>query len=238
MALKTLIGEPLREALRRQGWDVEKPSVGRDSNVRRVALMRDLGIETVLDVGANVGHYGQDLRRSGYTGRIVSVEPLSGAYARLVAAAAQDPSWNTLRLALGANDGEAQINIADDEVWSSLLPRDGATRTQRNSSSKRETIRTARLDSLEVLDGTPTWLKLDVQGYELEALEGAERSLPQISAVECEMSVEPFYEGQPSIRQVIDVLDDQGFRLTAVDNGHVRRDSGRAMWIDGIFIRA
>ena len=84
--------------------------------------------------------------------------------------------------------------------------------------------------------GSRTWLKLDVQGFELHVLRGATASLRSIVAIESEISLEPFYEGQPTARQMIDALDDHGFALAVVGNGWIR-DSGRARWMDGTFVR-
>ena len=230
---KTLVGGRVRDYLRGQGWQVEKP----DATGRRSLVLASLGITTVLDVGANVGRYGRTLRESGYRGRLVSFEPLTKPQAVLGAAAAADPLWDTMQVAVSDEDGTAEINVASADVWSSLLPTHEDSSTEHARTTATETVRTAQLDSLDVLDGTPTWLKLDVQGFELHALRGAERSLPRIAGVECEMVLETFYEGQASVRDVIDFLYDHGFRLVAVDNGHVRPSTGRAMWIDGLFVR-
>jgi FkbM family methyltransferase len=237
MSLTTFVGEQLRSALRSRGWIVEKPEPQNDARARRGRLLRSLGVGTVLDVGANAGRYGRQLRAFGYTRRIVSFEPLSGPQAELRAAAAASPPWEVRQLAVSDVDGEAEINVAPDDVWSSLLPSSDRAATPKVAATSTEAVRTARLDSLDELDETPTWLKLDVQGFELHALRGAQQSLARIVGIECEMSVEPFYDGQPTIPDVVNVLDGHGFHLVAVDNGHVRQDTGCAMWIDGVFVR-
>jgi FkbM family methyltransferase len=237
LTVRTAVGEGVRGLLRRRGWIVEKPSARTDEALRRARLLADARIATVLDVGANVGTYGRELRAHGYGGRIVSFEPLSGAYAKLRAAAASDPRWETQQLALGEEDGSAELNVSTEDVWSSMLPRDDRATTENLAYVGTETVRTARLDSLDVLDGAPTWLKLDVQGFELQVLRGAAGSLGPVAGVECEMSLEPFYEGQPSVRELVDALDDLGFRLAATSNGFVRA-TGRPMWLNGVFLRA
>jgi FkbM family methyltransferase len=234
--VRTAVGETVRGLLRRRGWIVEKPSARTDEALRRARLLADLRIATVLDVGGNVGTYGRELRVHGYGGRIVSFEPLSDAYARLRAAAAGDPGWETQQLALGEQDGSAELNVSAADAWSSMLPRDDRATTTNLTYVGAETVRTARLDSLDILDGTPTWLKLDVQGFELHVLRGASESLASVAGVECEMSLEPFYEGQPTVRELIDALDDHGFRLAATSNGFVRA-TGRPMWLNGVFLR-
>ena len=89
---------------------------------RRRKLMERLGINLVLDVGANNGGYASELRRSGYRGRIWSYEPLSEAFAELSKSAARDDLWKTVNCACGAKAGSARINVAKNSVSSSLLP--------------------------------------------------------------------------------------------------------------------
>src|SRR5436190_1656211 len=88
----------------------------------RVAAMLDhFGLDTVLDVGANIGQYATALRASGYRGRIVSCEPLSDAFAHLQRRAARDPAWAVRQTAVGSEVGTAQINISANSFSSSLL---------------------------------------------------------------------------------------------------------------------
>lgn len=233
MSLKTRI----RALAARRGIVLDRESVDNSAAMRRQRLLASLRADVVLDVGANVGVYARELRRYGYAGRIVSLEPLSGAYGRLETAATGDQAWSTRRVALGDADGTAEINISASDPWSSLLPThpdaDDPWRLERVGT---ETVRTARLDSMPEILGSRTWLKLDVQGFELHVLRGATASLRSIVAIESEISLEPFYEGQPTVRQMVDALDDHGFALAVVGNGWIR-DSGRARWMDGTFVR-
>jgi FkbM family methyltransferase len=233
MSLKTRI----RDLAASRGIVFDRESVDNSAAMRRQRLLASLNADVVLDVGANVGVYGQELRRYGFEGRIVSLEPLSQAYARLAAAASGDGAWSTQQVALGDEDGTAEINISASDPWSSLLPaHPEASEPERLKRVGTETVRTARLDSMPEVLGRRTWLKLDVQGFELHVLRGATESLQTVVAIESEISLEPFYEGQPTAREMIDALDDHGFVLAVVGNGWIR-DSGRARWMDGTFTR-
>ena len=82
----------------RAGFDVTRDSFKH----RFVHQLRQHGVETVLDVGANAGQFGKLLRQSRFRGRIHSVEPLRAAYQVLEATAAGDPLWTVQRAAVSA----------------------------------------------------------------------------------------------------------------------------------------
>ena len=90
-----------------------------DPHLLRAGLLKAEGIDGVLDGGANVGQYGQTLRRYGYRGSILSLEPGSAAFAALQERGANDRSWDALRIALGASNGEASLGLSANSVSSS-----------------------------------------------------------------------------------------------------------------------
>ena len=79
----------------------------------------------MLDVGANDGAFGRELRADGYQGRIVSFEPTSAAFAALAAGCREDPRWEPVNVALGSDEGRATINLSRNSSSSSLLDMDG-----------------------------------------------------------------------------------------------------------------
>lgn len=54
-------------------------------------VVRDLGINVVLDVGANVGQFAHALRGIGFAGRIISFEPVGRDFAVLRMRMRKDP---------------------------------------------------------------------------------------------------------------------------------------------------
>ena len=88
---------------------------------RRIRLFSHYKINLVFDVGANIGQYACQIRELGYSGRIVSFEPLSAVYRTLVTRADGDPNWDTDNIALGDFDGKTEINISKTSGSSSIL---------------------------------------------------------------------------------------------------------------------
>lgn len=228
-----MIQNPLRPLIRALGY--QKQTIHNNGNFRRAKLLKSLRIETVLDGGASRGQYGERLRSFGYQGRIVSYEPLSSSFSELAIKAAADGNWEARNIALSDVDGSAQLNISTQNTWSSLLPRDDAARSPALEYVGRETVSTSRLDSLDDVRGR-TWLKLDVQGFEMAVLRGAERTLEAVDSIECELMLEAAYAGQATATELMSFIYQHGFRLAAVDNGYIR-PSGRAGWMDWIFVK-
>jgi FkbM family methyltransferase len=209
---------------------------------RRARLLRSLGITLVLDAGANVGGYGAQLRRLGYGSRIVSFEPLADAFAALERAATSDTRWECRRQALGSSNGTTEIHVAANAVSSSLLRiNDRALRSAPQAGYvSTEQVEVTRLDSIWpelAREGDRVWLKLDVQGFELEVLKGAEASLPSIACVQAELSFVPLYHGSPLFLELIEYLAARGFRLAGLEEGHDDVRTGEMLQADGIFVR-
>lgn len=196
-------------------------------------------IGVVLDIGANRGTYAVRLREAGYGGRIESFEPVGAVFAELSAAAAGDPRWNVHQLALGAESAELEINVAAGSSCSSffeLTPdADGAIEGMHMVGRERVPVR--RLDEIGLDLDAPAMAKLDVQGFELQALEGATAILERIGVVEIELSLAQLYAEQPHALDLALWLRDHGFDLVGVDPGQVDPASGYTYEIDGIFVR-
>src|SRR5688500_3901893 len=88
----------VREALT---IDVTRFTAALHPLARRKRLFDGHEIDLLFDVGANVGQYATEMRDLGYTGWIVSYEPLSSAFRELEPLAARDGKWKTIRAGLG-----------------------------------------------------------------------------------------------------------------------------------------
>ena len=222
----------------RAGFDVTRETFKRHF----VHALHQHGIDAVLDIGANVGQFGTALRRAGFRGRIVSVEPLPGAFDALQGASAADPGWTAERAGVGARVGTLTMNVAGNSVSSSALPMldrhaDAAPQSRYVGTEEVEATTVDELVARHGLTPATALLKIDVQGYELPVLEGAAATLERFAAVRTEMSLVALYDGQALLPDLLAHLGGRGFELWMLEPGFVEPGTGRLLQADGIFFR-
>lgn len=210
-------------------------------------FVAELGIRrvsVVFDVGANSGQYATSIRAAGYTGRIVSFEPLSMPFAALERAVASDPAWDSRQCALGDRDVTAPMNVAGNAGQSSsLLPMLDAHRDVLPSANYvgTEEVTLHRLDSVAgdlLLPGDVAFLKLDVQGFERHVIAGAETTVSdRCVGVQLELTFEPLYDGGMLADDAMDLMRSLGFALTGFAPFFFDIRTGRLLQADGVFFR-
>ena len=208
--------------------------------------LRRLRVNCVLDVGANRGQYARKLRRHGYTGRIVSFEPVPHLADVLEEASARDPDWQVVRSALGEQPAEAEIEVAGGQGrMSSLLPPSdfGKSWSDKLGSHGTVTVSVRRLDAmfdqvLEGLDEPRVYLKLDTQGFDLAAFAGAGDRIDDVLGMQSEVSVVPLYEGTPQMTEQLAVYEAAGFELTGMFPVITDRKTMRVIEFDAMMVRA
>ncbi len=207
-------------------------------------LIRRLGVNCVLDVGANIGQYAHRLRRGGYAGRIVSFEPVPAIADKLRDAARDDPDWRVFECALGDTDEEAEINVRPGSM-SSLLPSSefGKDWHDRLREAETQKISVRRLDGLfdEAVDGLHdprVYLKLDTQGYDMQAFAGAGDRLPEIAGMQSEVACVPIYDDMPRLPDQIAAYESAGFEIAGMFPVSLHRATLRVIEFDVTMVRA
>jgi len=197
----------------------------RDFALHLRELLIHLEIDCVLDVGANVGQYHDFLRdKVLYEGTIVSFEPVSHHVDILRERAQADPNWHVEAYALGARDSSLSINVMVSDQFSSFLEPDNSRVHDfdgLNVPCRTETVAVKTVDAVlpalrKQLGFRRPYLKLDTQGFDIEVLEGARRSLHGIPALQSEASVIGIYKGMPGYMDTIRYLGGLGFDITGL----------------------
>jgi FkbM family methyltransferase len=233
----------LKAVARRLGYELMPTKKARQIQAQLITILDRFEISVVLDVGANRGQYGAMLREWGWRGRIVSFEPQALAHAALARRAAADPGWRVApRMALGARDGEVEIEVSAESDMSSILPQSALLREVSPSSAvlRKEAVPLRRLDEVvgpDLTSADRVFLKIDTQGYEPQVLDGAGLLLERLRGIQLEMSLVPIYEGERDFRAQFDDLIAAGFEPYLLLPGYFERKLARQLQVDGVFMR-
>lgn len=169
---------------------------------------------------------------------------------RLVEAFGKDSPIHVVCAAVSNKDGEADLFITRNAKCSSLYPPDEEVMARYPglaiaSLDHVVKIRTVTLSSaLKAVDWSEIhFLKMDVQGAELDVLNGAGTSLDRAVAVVTEVIFQPLYKGQPLAEDIMAKLRCSGFELYrllsqgGLPRPSARRDQMQLLWSDMLFFR-
>jgi len=128
----------------------------------------------VVDAGANIGIYSQFLSlRVGPSGVVHSFEPSPKNFMRLRSATRKLPNVHASQAAVGERSGESELYISDK------LNVDHRTYYAEDSSRRTILVKMVALDDYFRAGERVDLIKMDIQGYELHALQGAKRILEE-----------------------------------------------------------
>jgi FkbM family methyltransferase len=244
MILASWLKRTARKLTQALGYDIRKYHRHQDPSRRLQLSLQRSGVSVLLDVGANIGQFAISIRRAGYGGRIISFEPLSDAYAKLLAASRRDPLWTVApRCALAASNGEMQINVAANSQSSSIL-----NMLERHIAGDpeavyigKEMVITTTLDCF--LDGghdlmdTAIALKIDTQGYEAEVLSGLNKWSESVKVLMVEMSLIELYAGETGFANLFQVIQDRGYHCISIEPGFTDPRTYEVLQVDAVFER-
>jgi FkbM family methyltransferase len=205
----------------------------------------------IVDVGAQIlaweDHIYQPLIASDLSCEVLGFEPLAH---RLRERADKERNVSLTLLPYAIGDGKPHtLHVNNDDGTSSLYPLNPEASRNLEGLDTLYTVRTERLATRRLDDVLPQrpvhFLKLDIQGFELRALEHAVDTLFRTAVVHCEVEFYPLYVGQPLFPQVHSFLTVHGFefidlvkptRLSpAVPSG--RKGPERLVFADAVFFR-
>jgi FkbM family methyltransferase len=195
--------------------------------VEHAAAIRRVSPKTLIDVGANKGQFSLMARKLFPEIEIHAFEPLDKErelFEKLVRKPAR-----IYPVALGRVSGAADFFVASRADSSSLLQLTESQKMAYGVDTKRSsTVQVARLPDVIDLASLrrPIFLKLDVQGGELEVLRGAESSLSLIDVIYCEASFVELYKGQPLAGEIAAYLVARDFIFRGVFNQSVTTKFG------------
>jgi len=198
----------------------------------REARKRGLTLRYALDGGAHVGEWSLMLERIFPGIRVMMVEPRAECQAPLAAVVAALSGAVRVDALLGESHGKATFHAAGTQS-SVLLDHKG----QSFGTSEEKAVTT--IDTLVQEHHWPhlDLIKLDLQGYELKALAGAETMLRVCQAVVLEVSFVSFQQGMPLAIDVFEFMKQAGFVIYDILALTHRPLDGRMGQADVFFLR-
>ncbi len=190
---------------------------------------------SVMDIGAGWGEFTEICQTVFPAARYLAVEPLEEYRSAQDALLRKCQGVSFVTAAAAAKPGTVTLHVHPDLVGSSLyqeLDLGGANGVPR-------VVRAVTLDNLAAEFGLarPFLLKLDVQGAELDVLEGAKTILPAAEYVLLEVSLFHFFEGGLVLADVVDFMQSHGLVAYDVIGPQYRPLDGALSQLDIGFVR-
>ena len=178
--------------------------------------------QVIYDVGANVGTWTL-LAKALYPDALVhAFEPLPMHIEKFQQMTKGLAGVRIHEIGLGSCPTRTTMKVTDFSDASSLLPLTETGKQQWHLQQVAEIpVQIERLDDWVSSNNLPSpdLIKMDVQGFELEVLRGAERCLTQAKWVLLEASFKSFYKGQCRFDQLVAFLASAGFQVSAFGQG-------------------
>jgi FkbM family methyltransferase len=177
---------------------------------------------TVIDIGANKGQFTLITRHILPKAKIISFEPLASPANKFDSLFNNDSNVIFYRSAIGPEKKSSLIHVSKRNDSSSLLPI-GIGQSNifpGTDESHTEKVKVAPLHHfLQKNDFVPpVFVKIDVQGYELQVLKGCDELTHLFNYIYVECSFMELYEKQALAHEVITFLNSRSFHLKGIYN--------------------
>lgn len=209
------------------------------AGVEHKKVLRLLGnINHVIDIGANRGQFSLVARNVFPCARIDSFEPLPAPFEKFKYIFCSDNLTTIYPFAVSSKSCEATIHISSRDDSSSLLPISKNQTSIFPGTDECETrvvvckLLSDLINQDDIKD--PALLKIDVQGFELDVLQGCSNIIEKFKYIYVECSFIELYEGQAFIDDVIKFLHRFEFSFKGIYNVHYDA-SGMAVQADFLF---
>jgi FkbM family methyltransferase len=193
----------------------------------------------VIDIGINIGQFLHLAYRLWPEAKIIGVEPTADLADRMASLFKDDARVVVEASAASDHAGEATFHITKNSQNSSLLepsdsfvadrPDDGLLRT--------ETVQLRRMDDILKNEAGPFFVKIDVQGAEMDVLRGFGDRLADIKTLIVEAPFEEAYDGAGGFDDIYRYLADRGMDYAGPLGTLTSKKTGRVRQEDAVFVK-
>jgi FkbM family methyltransferase len=185
----------------------------------------------IFDVGAHAGEFTKLCRQIWPTAKLTCFEVLPHRVKELQSWCARDGNADVIESLLGA-EAKRAAPLHEMESASSVLEEHISQASLTRFYPMKTIDEIVRSRSI----AAPDLLKLDVQGYELEVLKGAQSALGQLSVILAEINLIDIHKNVPLLDDIVIFMRDRGFVAYDIC-GLTRRPLDKALWqADFIFV--
>jgi FkbM family methyltransferase len=195
---------------------------------------------TIFDVGGYHGLISIAYHNLFPQSNVYTFEPFEESFHILEKNIQDYPSIKPYKVALSDKIGENSLHINQSAATNSLLAssKTGSPIDTLTASYKTINIKTDTIDNMVVkhhIDRLDI-LKLDIQGGEIRALQGAAQMLSEkrINLIYCEVEFITIYESQPLYHHIATFLQNYGYQLFDIFDFH-HLENKQLAWADAIF---
>jgi FkbM family methyltransferase len=235
----------VKSAFRMLGFDISRrTSVPSGPFDAQKSFLKDMGIAkpVIFDIGAHRGETMDEYRSRFPESVIYCFEPFPGSLELLRKKVGTDPYTKIIPSAVADKPGQRTFYVNAIDATNSLLPvategrrylpKRGATKAtiQVEVTSIDEFIKEYRVGKIDIL-------KMDIQGGEFMALNGAAKTLKeqQIPVIYTEIDYIPHYENQLLFSELWNFLNQFGYSLFDIYN-IVKAPNGQILRGDALFV--
>jgi FkbM family methyltransferase len=196
--------------------------------------------DLVVDIGANSGQWMSMVRKHGYMGEAICIEPLEKPFLKL-----KERKFDNiiaLNCAVGNKNGHIIMNIAsNDGESSSILELDhyheiGAPHVKYIGKEKVKIFKLSKI--LQTSTHKKIFVKIDTQGYEIQVLKSIKKKhFNEIYALEIESNLVSTYKSSTLIEDLIKFLRGKGFQPFRIENGFGMPNFGQQLQVDILFVK-
>ena len=230
----------LRKSFRIFGLDIHRiPEHERN----RFTWLRHLNINTILDIGANIGQFATEVTKVFPEAQIYSFEPIKDVYERLIDNIKENKRIRAFNSALGNINGRTRIFRDGYSASSSLLEMANLHKEAFpfSGSISNQIINIKRLDDMVELErlklNPEIMIKIDVQGYEEKVVEGGMNTIKKAKVVITEVSFYELYKDQVLFGEIYETFVSLGFDFKGFNDLSFHPVSGLSLFGDAVFVK-